>query len=160
MPVARIPVALCLAALALAAAGEVQPIQVHAGRRYLCRADGSPFFWLGDTAWELFHRLDRDEADLYLRDRAAKGFTVIQAVVLAELDGLTAPNPYGHTPLVGNDPTQPVEDYFRHVDFIVDKAASLGLVIGMLPTWGDKWHKKWGKGPEIFTVANARTYGA
>jgi hypothetical protein len=33
---------------------------------------------LGDTAWELFHRLTREEADLYLKDRAAKGFTVIQ----------------------------------------------------------------------------------
>jgi hypothetical protein len=37
-----------------------------------------PFFWLGDTAWELFHRLNREEADRYLEDRARKGFTVIQ----------------------------------------------------------------------------------
>ena len=29
----------------------------------------------------------------------------------------------------------------------------------MLPTWGDKWNKKWGVGPEIFTVANAEAYG-
>src|SRR5688572_28808365 len=76
-------------------------------RRFLVREDGSPFFWLGDTAWELFHRLNREEADRYLQDRAQKGFTVIQAVVLAELDGLTEPNPYGHTPLKDNDPTKP-----------------------------------------------------
>ena len=35
----------------------------------------------------------------------------------------------------------------------------LGLCIGMLPTWGDKWNKKWGQGPEIFTPENARAYG-
>ena len=29
----------------------------------------------------------------------------------------------------------------------------------MLPTWGDKWNKKWGQGPEIFTPENARVYG-
>ena len=34
-----------------------------------------------------------------------------------------------------------------------------GLLIGFLPTWGDKWNKKWGVGPEIFTPANAEAYG-
>ena len=37
-----------------------------------------PFFWLGDTAWELFHRLDSGQADQYLKRRAEQGFTVIQ----------------------------------------------------------------------------------
>ncbi|MDW8290923.1 MAG: glycoside hydrolase family 140 protein [Armatimonadota bacterium] len=127
--------------------------------RYLVTERGTPFFYLGDTAWELFHRLTREEADLYLKDRAAKGFTVIQAVALAELEGLGAPNAYGHTPLHRNDPTQPNEDYFRHVDYVVNRAEELGLYIGMLPTWGDKVNRKWGAGPEIFTPDNARVYG-
>jgi hypothetical protein len=134
-------------------------LRVSADGRWLVWADGKPFFYLGDTAWELFHRLNREEADLYLQDRAAKGFTVIQAVVLAELDGLGTPNPYGEVPLIDKDPTKPNEAYFRHVDYIVAKAESLGLFIGMLPTWGDKWNKKWGVGPEIFTPENARIYG-
>src|SRR5690606_19576657 len=99
---------------------------------YLEHADGTPFFWLGDTAWNLFHRLDREEAERYLEDRRAKGFTVIQAVVLAELAGLSSPNPFGHTPLVDNDPTRPVEAYFEHVDHIVDLAGSKGMYVGML----------------------------
>lgn len=70
-------------------------LKVSDDGRWLVRADGRPFFYLGDTAWELFHRLNRKEVDLYLRDCAKKGFTVIQAVVLAELDGLETPNPYG-----------------------------------------------------------------
>jgi len=80
-------------------------------RRYIVTETGEPFFYLGDTAWELFHRLTRDEAELYLKDRAAKGFTVIQAVVLAELDGLNTPNAEGHRSLHNNDPTQPNEAY-------------------------------------------------
>lgn len=135
-------------------------LEVSTEGRHLVHADGTPFFYLGDTAWELFHRLNREEADLYLGDRAAKGFTVIQAVVLAELDGLHTPNAYGELPLENDDPRQPNDAYFRHVDYIVDKAESLGMFIGMLPTWGDKWNKKWGVGPEIFTPENAAAYGA
>lgn len=134
-------------------------LEVSEDGRHLVHPDGTPFFWLGDTAWELFHRLDREEAATYLDDRAEKGFTVIQAVVLAELDGLNTPNPYGETPLEDNDPTQPNEAYFEHVDFVVNQAEQRGLYVGLLPTWGDKFNKKWGTGPEIFTPENARAYG-
>ena len=140
-------------------AASLPPLSVSEDDRHLVRPDGSPFFWLGDTAWELFHRLDREEARTYLEDRAEKGFTVVQAVVLAELDGLNAPNPYGETPLIENDPTRPNEAYFEHVDYIVNQAERRGLYIGMLPTWGDKFNKKWGVGPEVFTPKNARAYG-
>lgn len=136
-------------------------LQVSNNKRYLQTADGKPFFWLGDTAWELFHRLSREEADTYLKNRANKKFTVIQAVVLAEMDGLRVPNAYGDTPLTDNDPTKPNEAYFQHVDYIIKKAESLGLYIGLLPTWGDKiFQDRWGAGPEIFTVDNAKIYGA
>ena len=135
------------------------PVRVGDNHRYLIDQHDRPFFYLGDTAWELFHRLDRDEADLYLRDRAAKRFTVIQAVVLAEFGGLDVPNPYGQLPLVDKDPARPVEAYFEHVDHVVNRADELGLVVGMLPTWGDKWNKKWGQGPEVFTPENAAAFG-
>jgi len=138
---------------------DAQKLDISKNHRYLIKQDGTPFFWLGDTAWELFHRLNRPEALHYLKNRADKGFTVIQAVVLAELDGLNTPNAYGENPLIDNDPTRPNEAYFKHVDYIVHKADSLGLYIGMLPTWGDKWNKKWGVGPEIFTPENAQAYG-
>lgn len=135
-------------------------LKVSDNRRYLVTQDGKPFFWLGDTAWELFHRLDREEASKYLTDRKNKKFTVIQAVVLAELDGLGTSNPYGETPLKNNDPTKPREPYFQHVDFVINKANELGLYIALLPTWGDKVFKDaWGVGPEIFNVENAHSFG-
>lgn len=136
-----------------------QPLKVSDNQRFLVDQDNKPFFWLGDTAWELFHRLDREEADRYLEQRAQLGFTVIQAVILAELDGLNDPNPYGHVPLLDRDPEKPNEAYFEHCDYIIKKAAELGLHVGLLPTWGDKWNKKWGEGPEIFTPENAKAFG-
>ena len=107
----------------------------------------------------MFHRLNKAETENYLENRREKGFTVIQAVVLAEHDGLNTPNAEGEKPLIDNDPTRINEAYFRHVDWVICKAEEKGLFIGLLPTWGDKWNKKWGVGPEIFTPENAAVYG-
>jgi len=70
-------------------------LRVSESGRFLVTEDGRPFFYLGDTAWELLHRLTIDESSRYLEDRARKGFSVIQTVALAELDGLTSPNAEG-----------------------------------------------------------------
>lgn len=155
---------LLLAGIATANVGAAErggPLRVSVDGHFLQYADGRPFFWLGDTAWELFHRLDRDEADLYIADRAAKGYTVIQAVALAEMDGLGTPNAYGHLPLVDRDPSRPAtrdgeaNDYWDHVDYIVGKIGEAGMYVGLLPTWGDKWSD----GNPIFDERNAEKYG-
>jgi len=148
-----------VAAVPQQSASRLPHLKVSDNHRFLVTEDGRPFFWLGDTAWELFHRQTREDAGRYLANRAALRFTVVQAVALAEFDGLTAPNAYGHLPIRNNDPTQPNQEYFAHVDWIVARANALGIYIGLLPTWGDKWNKKWGAGPEIFTPENAATYG-
>ncbi|TKK69382.1 DUF4038 domain-containing protein [Ilyomonas limi] len=134
-------------------------LQVTKDGHYLQFADGTPFFWLGDTGWELFHRLNLEEAKQYLDNRAAKGFTVIQAVALAEFDGLRKPNQYGEVPLNNLDPTQPNEKYFTEMDSVIHMAKARNLFIGLLPTWGDKVTKMWGTGPVVFDSVNAYTYG-
>lgn len=150
---------------AYAAHAAVPRLRVSENKRFLVAEDGNPFFYLGDTAWELFHRLNREEAEKYLADRANKEFTVIQAVAIAELDGHTVPNSYGHLPLLNLDPTKPdieegaANDYWDHVDYIVNKAESLGLFIGFLPTWGRYWHDKVKDGKPLFTSSNAASYG-
>jgi hypothetical protein len=142
------------------ATGEDKFLRVSVNGRYLEDKAGKPFLYLGCTAWELFHKLNREEATEYLENRKEKGFTVIQAVVLAELNGLRTPNAYGDLPLIDLNPTKPNEKYFEHVDFIVDKAAELGLFVGMLPTWGDKVPNIiGGDGPVVFTPENARKFG-
>ncbi|WP_020530364.1 glycoside hydrolase family 140 protein [Flexithrix dorotheae] len=137
-----------------------QRLVVNAETNKLEYANGKQFVWIGDTAWELFHKLDEKEAQYYLKNRAEKGFTVIQAVVLAENNGLRAPNSYGHVPFENLDPTKPNESYFEHVDFIVNQAEKLGLFIAILPTWGDKvYSENPGAGPIIFNKENAKVFG-
>ena len=150
------------AALTCGATRIPERIQVSDNHHYLVDEKGQPFFYLADTAWELFHRLNRDEAERYLQDRAEKGFTAIQAVAVAELDGISTPNAYGHLPFVNEDPNQPAvkdgeqNDYWDHVDYIVRTANEKGLYIAMLPTWGRYWHD----GDHTpFTPEKARAYG-
>ena len=134
-------------------------IQVHPDGRFLMTEQGKPFFWLADTGWELFHRLTRDEARRYFANRSQKGFNVIQAVVLAEFDGVRAPNAYGDTPFYDADPARPNEAYFAYVDELIRMAADFGLYIGLLPTWGDKVTPNWGAGPVVFDEEAAAAYG-
>ncbi len=121
------------------------PLAVSPNGRFLQHQDGTPFFWLGDTAWLLFQRLDRAETERYLEDRRGKGFNVVQAVAL---HGLADQSAYGVPALIGRDPARPnltpgrdpskpgEYDYWDHVDWVVDRAAGKGIFIALLPTWG------------------------
>ena len=147
---------------ASATADPLPPLRVATDGHMLETTEGRPFFWLGDTAWELIHRLGRDDARFYLRTRARQGFTVVQTVVLAEFDGLDEPTPEGLRPFVNDDPSKPDPAYFDKVAWIVDEAARDGLYVALLPTWGDKLTAPWGTGPRVFTLAHpevARAYG-
>ncbi len=145
-------------------------LKVSENKRFLVTEDGEPFFYLADTAWELFHRLDRKQAVQYLNVRAAQRFTAIQAVALAELDGITTPNAQGDLPFIDNDPTKPAltkganpedpqqYDYWDHVDYIVDEANARGMYIAFLPSWGS-WVNSGGRDRSYLTTQNAQTYG-
>ncbi|TDQ32159.1 collagenase-like protein with putative collagen-binding domain [Aureibacillus halotolerans] len=141
---------------------------VDTTQQKLARKDGQPFFWLGDTAWELVNKLTLQEIEHYLSLRAQQGFTVIQTVVLAEMNGLKSGNAYGRMPLKQNsegmyDPMIPDVDeashYWTHLDAIMALAEQFGLYIALLPTWGDKFNLAHGIGPVIFNEHNAFDYG-
>jgi len=84
-------------------------LEISENRRFIITESGEHFFWLGNTAWGLFHRLNREEAERYLTKRSEQGFTMIQAVVLAELDGPNTPNAYGHRPFLTRIADQALE---------------------------------------------------
>ena len=126
---------------------------------YFVDQNGKPFFYLADTCWLLFQRLDHDELDEYLKDRVAKGFTVIQAYVIR---GLGRRHPDGNSSLLGESPfidrdaTRPNEAFFKNVDYVVNRANELGLVMGLVTA--KSWHVN--KTPEqVFTERNAYTFG-
>jgi len=110
------------------------PLKVSGNKHFLVQEDGKPFFYLADTAWGLFPDATPADVDFYLNDRAEKGFTVIQAVVIL-WDASRHTDYNGQLPFAGNDPAKPNEAYFKNVDTVIDKAQALGLRMALVPFW-------------------------
>ncbi|KAL4146258.1 hypothetical protein PRNP1_012126 [Phytophthora ramorum] len=131
----------------------------HYGRYLYRTASEEPFFWQADTAWELTHRLNKTSIDFYLKTRAEQGYNVVQTVVISELNGTTSPNFYGDLPFNNSDPSKPNEAYFELVDWTVDLAASYGILIALVPTWGMYVNGGWHSTERIFNESNAYEWG-
>ncbi|GAB5561355.1 MAG: glycoside hydrolase family 140 protein [Synoicihabitans sp.] len=135
---------------------QISPENPH----FLATVEGEPFFWLGDTAWMMIPSLSLEEANHYFADRAAKGFNIIQAVVLMELSNRPKENAVGQRPFVNDDPAFPNEGYFAHMDAIVAAAADHGLRLAIIPCWGTFISPK-GKRPmpDFFNPETVESYG-
>jgi hypothetical protein len=112
----------------------VQPVRVSDNGHYFVKADGTPFFWLGDTAWSIFNHPKPADVDVYLDDRAAKGFTVIQGVI-ALWDYNNRRNPDGQLPFLNGDLGQINEAFYTNVDSILDKVEAHDMYMAILPYW-------------------------
>lgn len=128
----------CVSAYAVEKPWSHGELKVSDNRRYLMHEDGTPFFWLGDTGWLLPQRLDRDEAEFYLRKTADAGFNVVQIQVI---NGVPSFNRYGAmSHPAGWDMSQASKPgeygYWEHLDYIVDAAERHGIYIGMVCIWG------------------------
>lgn len=119
-------------------------LAVSENKRFLMKKNGDPFFWLGDTGWLLFSKLNRKEAKKYLDDRAEKGFNAIQVIVLHQLN---VTNVYGDSALIGGNISFPkvtkgalfenpdAYDFWDHIDYIVKLAEERGLYLALVPVW-------------------------
>jgi Protein of unknown function (DUF4038)/Putative collagen-binding domain of a collagenase len=143
------------------------PIKVSPNGHYFVDRDGKPFFWLGDTAWPLFSDYSDQQAKAYLRNRATRGFTVVQCVIAWVLPAgndkesgvppssdQPQPDTSGDRPWKDNNPAKPDKAYFKHVDELVNYAEKQGLVLAMLPIWGYYVNQT-----HLVTAENAREYG-
>lgn len=117
--------------------GSIRPMAGHP--LHFERQDGTPFWFLGDTAWALFtdspaEKLDRAAALAYLDARAGQGFNVVHSMLLSEAGW-------------GNQGGQPFDDlaaeklnpgYWQEADLRLAHANSRGIVCGLALAWGDK----------------------
>ena len=103
------------------------------------RQNGTPLWFMGDTAWGYFTDSDEDnhhrqQAEHYAKTRAAQGFNVTHCMLLSEQG-------------VGNQRGIPFDDiaaekinpgYWREVDERIAFANRVGLTVGLAIAWGDK----------------------
>lgn len=137
-------------------------MKLHVSDKKILKEDGSIFFYTADTAWELFHKLSFDEAKMFIDNRAAKGFNVIQAVAVAELDGLHTPTVATNDLPFSNLETMEIDEaYFDYVKKVISYANSKGIFIALVPMWGSYFvsNPEWGgKVAPIFDAQKAFNY--
>ena len=109
-------------------------LRVSPTARYLTYTDGTPFFWLADSAWGL-SGLSQDEVELYFADRRSKGFNVIQINVLVYLWAERGWNA-GLPAFQDNNTDLRNEAFWAQMDWIVDRAKAYGLHMALTLGWG------------------------
>jgi hypothetical protein len=117
------------------------PIRVAADHRHFEHADGTPFFWLGDTWWKgLCKRLTWEGFQQLTADRAAKGFNVVQIVC-----GTYPDEPGVMQPSWENEGGKPYEvinfsvmnpAYFTYADRRFEHLMEAGIVPAIVSGWG------------------------
>lgn len=156
--------------------GEPERLRISDNGRFLVRKDGSPVFLLGDTAWALPWKLNRNELVDYLDQRRKQGFNLIGVVAVSPYD--TAANAHGDRPFhLRNDhwdPSQPIAtegddpgdadayDYWDHLQFFIEQAGRRGMYVSLAPTFGELVAGSWnGRDTSrvIFDTTNAYAFG-
>jgi hypothetical protein len=93
-----------------------------------------PVFIGGDSAWSLVTQLDDADVQLYLSDRAARGFNFIWCGAADNYYQSHAPkNFFGYAPFDGADFTNENPEYWAHVDWVIQQAAAYGITVGLDP---------------------------
>lgn len=130
-------------------------LRVSEDQRYLIHRDGTPFFWMGDTAWMMLSRASDEEAEAYFANRAALKFNVTLQVALGEISKeWNFANRNGDRPFLDGDVRRPNEPFWKFVDRVFEKAADREMYVGLLPTWGN-----WVVNDPQINTGNARDYG-
>lgn len=151
---------------------------------HLVDQNGKPVYLLGDTAWTMPEHASREDIIYYLNKRQSQGFNFIQIVAVRDLDpsetlstiytrNMNPSNRYGHKPFetqAGStraDPGRPIEtaggtptnpnDYWDHIDYILQEAEKRDMYVGLLPTWGKYYIRDDSK--NLFNEQNAYDYG-
>lgn len=102
-------------------------LKIDKSKRFLVRADGSPFVWIGDTFW-LFSKLSREQRLQLLDDRQSKGFNVV--MIRVGMGNETVAEPLGFQ---GN--LEPIESHFQEIDHLVAEANRRGMYVAIATGW-------------------------
>ena len=116
------------------------PIRVARDRRHFEHADGTPFFWLGDTWWKnLCKRMTWEGFQELTADRQAKGFTVVQIVCGPYPDeGAFEPRweNEGGKPYETHDFSRVNPAYFEFADRRIRHLVEAGILPAIVGGWG------------------------
>ena len=109
------------------------PIRVADDGLSLIHADGTPFFWLADTAWNGVLKAQLDDWNRYLSTRKAQGFTAIQAVITHWRSFPT--DSAGEMAFDGTEAIRINPAFYQRIDAKIAAIAAHGLVPSPVLIW-------------------------
>jgi hypothetical protein len=112
-------------------------LKVAEGSHHLMFADGTPFLWLGDTAWNGVMLARGEDWNQYLQQRRRQRFSAIQ---FASMDGcLTRTNRSGKKASFATDPLRINPKFFQELDSKVEAVNRHGMLAVPVIFW--TYHK-------------------
>lgn len=110
------------------------PVRLADDKRCLIHADGTPFFYLADTAWNGPLRATPEEWDHYLAERVRQGFSAVQWVAT---QWRAAPHGdiEGRTAYIGHDRITVTPAFFQRLDRYLIATAQAGLLNVPVMLW-------------------------
>jgi len=106
-------------------------LRVSANHRYLTFSDGTPFLWMGDTAWVAPLGASQSDWETYVADRKPKHFTVIQISPASRWSGIST-DTEGNEPFFGEGMTEWNPAYWQGFEQKVQYANEQGLCVLMV----------------------------
>jgi hypothetical protein len=110
------------------------PVAVAHSRTYLEHADGTPFFWLGDTAWNGALLSTSEEWQHYIRQRVRQRFTAVQWVTTQWRASPTGDR-LNQLAFSGRDRIAINPEYFQRLDEKVAALNRAGLLSAPVLLW-------------------------
>jgi hypothetical protein len=128
-----LPMMLACTLPAMIARADNSMYRVSENGRYVVDNKGRPFFWQGDSEWELLYALSAQDAKKLLHARRVQGFTVVQAMCDGMFPKWIAPDRLPPSrelmPWTDNNPLTPNEAFFTRMDAIVAAAKEEHLLL-------------------------------
>ncbi|MFA6569828.1 MAG: DUF4038 domain-containing protein [Bacteroidota bacterium] len=113
-------------------------IKVSDDKRYLTYGNGEPFFYFGDTAWEITWRSTFSEVKEFIQDRKKKGFTCLQLVPMSHLmnlKGIGVINQNKDSFFLNLNQKLLNPKYFNYLDSIVAYLNDNEMIAVLAPLW-------------------------
>jgi hypothetical protein len=131
----------------------------------LTYGDGDPWFYLGDTAWEIVWKSTMDQVRHFISDRRRKGFSVLQMTSISHMAlpinrGVT--NRDGQSVFLDSDYGKLNPRFFDYLDTIISMANDSGLAVSLVPLWAsfnildssNHWHPRYLTNDESLLLAD------
>lgn len=109
------------------------PLRVSGQGTHLVHQDGTPFFWLADTAWNGLLKAELEDWEWYLTRRQEQGFTAVQCIMThwraCPVDS------FGERAFEGDEQIRINPAFFQRLDAKVAAIARRGMVPALVILW-------------------------